>query len=249
MNNEQITILDGESIDDLQRDGLRIIQKESEGFKFGMDAVLLSDFAKDTNAEQLMDFCTGTGIIPILLSAKSRVKNYIGIDILPDMIDMASRSAQMNSLDNKIEFKCVDVNLVHESFSVHSFDAITCNPPYMKANANIKNIDDKKLVARQEIALTLDTMLCMAEKMLKFHGRLYMVHRPNRLSEIFVSMQNHNLAPKRMRMVYPKLDKAPTMVLIEAMARGGMDLRVEKPLILRNADDTETEEVRVIYGR
>ncbi|MBR1478803.1 MAG: tRNA1(Val) (adenine(37)-N6)-methyltransferase [Lachnospiraceae bacterium] len=236
-----------ERIDDLQRNGYRIIQNPDR-FCFGMDAVLLTGFARCSEEDIVLDMGTGTGIIPILMEAKYGGSAYTGLEIQEESADMARRSVELNSLSDKIEIICGDIREAAGLFKLSSFDVITCNPPYMADTHGIKNPKEPKAVARHEICCTLEDVLTAAAKLLKPGGHFYMVHRPARLAEIICGLKDKKLEPKRMRLVYPKQDKEPNMVLIESVRGGKSGLRVEAPLILMEPSGEYTEEIKRDYG-
>ena len=204
----------GERIDELQRNGYQIIQNEN-GFCFGMDAVLLSGFAKVKKGENALDLGTGTGIIPILLEAKTEGRHFTGLEIQETSADMAQRSVCLNDLNEKVEIVRGDIKEAVDLFGKASFDVVTSNPPYMTGQHGLINPDMPKAIARHEILCTLEDVIGQASALLKENGRFYMVHRPFRLSEIMVTMSRYRLEPKRMKLVYPFVDKEPNMVLIE----------------------------------
>ncbi len=238
---------DGERLDDLQRNGYHIIQNP-EKFCFGMDAVLLSGFAKAKPEDRLLDLCTGTGIIPLLMEGRYGINEIKAIEIQPDSADMARRSVELNSLQQKIEIIEADIKEAGNFFSAASFDVITCNPPYMIGNHGLTNPDEPKAIARHEIKCTLDDVLTVTAKLLKPGGHFYMVHRPFRLAEIMTKMSEIKLEPKRMQLVYPYVDKEPNMVLIEGVRGGRSRMQVEKPLIVYDAKGVYNSEIYDIYG-
>ena len=209
----------GERIDELQRNGYQIIQNEN-GFCFGMDAVLLSGFAKVKRGENALDLGTGTGIIPILLEAKTEGRHFTGLEIQETSADMAQRSVCLNDLNEKVEIIRGDIKEATDLFGKASFDVVTSNPPYMTGKHGLVNPDMPKAVARHEILCTLEDVIGQASALLKENGRFYMVHRPFRLAEIMVTMSRYRLEPKRMKLVYPFVDKEPNMVLIEGLKGG-----------------------------
>ena len=237
---------EGERLDDLQRDGLMIIQNPS-WFCFGMDAVLLSAFARIGEGERVIDLCTGNGVIPLLLSARTGASHIDGLEIQKDIADMADRSVKYNHLSERISIHCGDVKQATDLFKAASFDAVTCNPPYLKEDGGLINPTDHKAIARHEIMLSLSEMIKEAAKLLVSGGHFYMVHRPFRLAEIFNEMVCSHLEPKRMRMIYPYADKEPNMVLIEGARGGNSGMVVEKPLVIYSEDGTYTDEVRELY--
>lgn len=237
----------GERIDELQRNGYQIIQNEN-GFCFGMDAVLLSGFAKVKRGENALDLGTGTGIIPILLEAKTEGRHFTGLEIQETSADMAQRSVCLNDLNEKVEIIRGDIKEATDLFEKASFDVVTSNPPYMTGQHGLVNPDMPKAVARHEILCTLEDVIGQASALLKENGRFYMVHRPFRLAEIMVTMSRYRLEPKRMKLVYPFVDKEPNMVLIEGLKGGRPRVTVEKPLIVYEKPGVYTSEIYDIYG-
>lgn len=238
---------DGERIDDLQCKGYRIIQNESK-FCFGMDAVLLSGFAKVKPGERVIDLGTGTGIIPILLEAKTKGAHFTGLEIQEESAEMAGRSVELNHLSGKVDIVTGDIKEASKIFSNGSFEVVTTNPPYMNDQHGLKNPELPKAIARHEILCSLEDVVREGAKVLKENGRMYMVHRPFRLVEIFDVMRKYKLEPKRMRLVYPYADKEPNMVLIEALKGGKPMLKVEPPLIVYRDVNVYHPEIYEIYG-
>lgn len=237
----------GERIDELQRNGHRIIQDPTR-FCFGMDAVLLSSFAKAKRGERVLDLGCGNGVIPILMSAKTAAEQFVGLEIQEKSADLARRSVSLNGLDDKIEIVTGDIREAVDIFGAASFHVITMNPPYMTKDHGLVNPEDAKAIARHEITCTLEEMIAKASGLLKFKGRFYMVHRPFRLAEIMSLMVKYQLEPKRMRLVYPFAEKEPNMVLIEGLRGGKSRLTVEKPLIVYKEPGVYTDEIYDIYG-
>ena len=237
----------GERIDELQRNGYQIIQNEN-GFCFGMDAVLLSGFARVKKGENVLDLGTGTGIIPILLEAKTEGEHFTGLEIQETSADMAYRSVCLNDLNEKVSIVRGDIKEASELFGKASFDVVTSNPPYMTGQHGLVNPDMPKAIARHEILCTLDDVIGQASALLKENGRFYMVHRPFRLAEIMVTMSRYRLEPKRMKLVYPFVDKEPNMVLMEGLKGGRPRITVEKPLIVYEKPGVYTSEIYDIYG-
>lgn len=236
-----------ERLDELHRNGYSIIQNP-EKFCFGMDAVLLSGFAKVKKGECALDLGTGTGIIPILLEAKTDGKHFTGLEIQPESADMAARSVELNHLESKIDIVIGDIKDASKRFGASSFDVITTNPPYMIGEHGISSENQAKAIARHEVLCTLDDVLRESAKLLKPKGRFYMVHRPFRLAEIMSKMVAFGIEPKRMKLVYPFVDKEPNMVLIEGLRGGNSRLSVEKPLIVYKEKGVYTDEIYDIYG-
>lgn len=236
-----------ERLDTLQRNGYVIIQNP-EKFCFGMDAVLLSGFAKAGKGSRVLDLGTGTGIIPILMEAKTKALHLTGLEIQEESADMARRSVQLNGLTGKIDIVTGDIKEAGRLFPAASFDVITCNPPYMIGQHGLTNPDAPKAIARHELLCTLEDVLRAASILLKPGGHFYMVHRPFRLAEILTGCVQQKLEPKRMRLVYPYVDKEPNMVLLEAVRGGRPRMTVEKPLIVYQAPGVYTPEIYDIYG-
>lgn len=237
----------GERLDDLQIKGYEIIQSPGR-FCFGMDAVLLSSFAKVKRNERALDLGTGTGILPILLEAKNEGSAYVGLEIQEESADMARRSVHHNKLDDKIEIITGDIKEASRIFGAASFHVITTNPPYMIGEHGLKNENEALYIARHEALCTLDDILRESARLLKPKGRFYMVHRPFRLAEILGKMSAYGIEPKRMRLVHPYVDKEPNMVLIEGMRGAKPRMTVEKPLIVYVENGEYSEELLKMYG-
>ena len=244
---DKLLIHPHERLDDLERSNLKIIQ-DPKRFCFGMDAVLLSGFAQVKAGESALDIGTGTGIIPLLLSAKTPGRHFTGLEIQPAMADMAARSVAYNHLESSIDIVCGDVCKSSELWKSGTWDVITCNPPYMNDRHGLKNPDDALAVARHEIACTLEDILRESSRMLKSKGRLYMVHRPHRLIDIIDGMRRYRLEPKTMQMVHPYADKEANMVLIEAVKDGGVYLHALPPIIVYESEGVYTRQITHIYG-
>ena len=244
---DDIYLKENERIDDLERNGYRIIQ-DNERFCFGMDAVLLSGFARVKDGAHVLDLGTGTGIIPILLEAKTNAAHLTGLEIQDDSADMARRSVRLNGLEGKIDIVTGDIKEAGSLFDAASFDVVTCNPPYMTDKHGLTNPSDAKAIARHEILCTLEDVVAQTAKLLRPGGNFFMVHRPFRLAEIIVLLRTYKLEPKRMQLVYPYADKEPNMVLLEANRGGKPRMTVEKPLIIFKEPGVYMPEIRDIYG-
>ncbi len=244
---ETIELKSGERLDDLQRNGFRIIQ-DPERFCFGMDAVLLSGFASAPEGGRVLDLGTGTGIIPILMAAKTKASELVGLEIQEESADMANRSVLLNSLQTRVKIVQGDIKEAGNLFDAASFDVVTSNPPYMIGGHGLRNPDAPKAIARHEVMCDLEDVVRAAAKCLKSGGKFYMVHRPFRLAEIMVVMHEYKLEPKRMQLVYPFVDKEPSMVLIEGVRGGKSRITVEKPLIIYEEPGKYTPEIYDIYG-
>ena len=242
-----VEIKANERVDELGRNGYRIIQNPDR-FCFGMDAVLLSDFANVKEGDKVLDFCTGTGIIPILMEAKTKAAHFTALEIQEDSAEMARRSVSLNHLEEKIEIITGDVKDADKIFEAASFQAVTCNPPYMIGQHGLVNPDSPKAIARHEILCTLDDIVKQTARVLVPGGSFYLVHRPFRLVEIMTTLTKYKLEPKRMQLVYPYVDKEPNMVLIQATKGGKSRITVEKPLIVYEKPGVYTKDILEIYG-
>ncbi len=242
-----IKLKEGERLDELQRNGYKIIQN-SQKFCFGMDAVLLSGFARVKQKERVLDLGTGTGIIPILLRGKTKGRDFTGLEIQEESADMARRSVAYNHLEESISIVTGDLKEAAALFGAASFDVVTCNPPYMIGNHGLVNPEEPKAAARHELFCTLKDVVRQTARVLKPGGRFYLVHRPFRLAEILALLVQYRLEPKRMRLVYPFVDKEPNMVLLEALSGGKSRITVEKPLIVYKEQGVYTDEIYDIYG-
>ena len=236
-----------ERLDDLHRNGYRIIQNE-KAFCFGMDAVLLSGYAAVREGERAIDLGTGTGIIPILLEAKTGGEHFTGLEIQAEMADMARRSVALNHLEEKIDIVCGDIKEASQIFGAASFDVVTTNPPYMNDAHGLQNPDPVTAIARHEVLCTLEDVVREGAKLLVPGGRFYMVHRPHRLVEIINIMTSFKLEPKRIKFVHPFVDKEANMVLIEGIKGGKSMIKVEKPIIVYKEQGVYTDEIYDIYG-
>lgn len=241
------SLLPGERLDDLHRNGYQIIQNP-ERFCFGMDAVLLSGFARIKPKEHVLDLGCGNGIIPILLEAKTQGEHFTGLEIQPESADMARRSVFLNHLENKITIIDGDIKDASSIFGASSFHVVTSNPPYMIGQHGLTNKNPSKAIARHELLCTLEDVIREASRLLMPKGRFYMVHRPFRLTEIICLMNRYGLEPKRMKLVYPYVDQEPNMVLIEGLSDGNSRITVEKPLIVYQSPGVYTDEIYDIYG-
>jgi tRNA1(Val) A37 N6-methylase TrmN6 len=237
-----------ETLDDLQLGGIYVIQKK-EAFRFGVDAVLLANFAKIKRGMRVVDLCTGTGIVPFVLAGKTEAANITGIEIQSEMVEMANRSTQYNKLENRLEFINGDLKDLKLLKSLPKADVVTVNPPYKLQNSGIVNPDDKNAIARHEICCTLEDVIIACRTILKDNGRMYMVHRPERIADILCTMRKHKIEPKCIRMIHPNTKKAPNIVLIEGQRDGGAFLKWEPPLYVYNDDGGYTDEIERIYGR
>lgn len=238
----------GERIDDLQRNGYKIIQ-DPEKFCFGMDAVLLSGYATANDGARVIDLGTGTGIIPILMAAKTSAAELVGLEIQPESAEMASRSVLLNDLQDRVKIVNGDIKEADSLFEAASFDVVTSNPPYMIGGHGLKNDDSPKAIARHEILCDLEDVVKCAARLLKPRGKFYMVHRPFRLAEIIVMLREYHIEPKRMQLVHSFIDKEPSMVLIEAVRGAKPRMKIDKPLIVYESQGVYTKDILDIYGK
>ncbi|QEK13393.1 tRNA1(Val) (adenine(37)-N6)-methyltransferase [Crassaminicella thermophila] len=237
-----------ERVDDLQCRGLRLIQNP-EGFCFGIDAVLLSNFCEIRKNWRVIDLGTGTGIIPILLAGKTNAKEILGVEIQEEVAEMASRSVKLNKLEEKVKIINEDLNKIFDHVNQNSFDAVTSNPPYMNEGAGLLNPESMKAISRHEIKCTLEDVIRISSKLLKDRGHFYMVHRPHRLVDIIYLCRQYRLEPKKIRFVHPNKNKKPNILLIQCVKFGRPELKFMDPLYVYNEDGSYTDEIHKIYGR
>ncbi|MBU3189123.1 tRNA1(Val) (adenine(37)-N6)-methyltransferase [Clostridium bowmanii] len=238
---------DDETLDDLNLKDIQVIQKK-DAFRFGIDAVLLANFAKVRRNAKVVDLCTGTGIIPFILAGKTYASDIMGLEIQEELVDMANRCAQYNNLEQKIKFICGDLKNTELVKSIPKVDVVTVNPPYKLQNSGLINLNGKNAIARHEICCTLEDVIIAIRIILKDSGRVYMVHRPDRLVDILCTMRKHKIEPKRIRMVHPSVNKAPNIVLIEGQRDGGTFLKWDTPLYVHTSDGGYTQEIKDMYN-
>lgn len=237
-----------ERIDDLQYKGLKIIQNEKD-FCFGIDAVLLSDFAKGIKKDSyVVDLCTGNGIVAILLSGKTEAREICGVEIQEKVAKMAIRSVEMNNIQDRVKIVNEDLNKLRDKIKAGTVDAITVNPPYKAKNSGLINERDSKTIARHEISCTLEDIIIESARELKSSGNLYMIHKTERLVDILYLMRKHKIEPKRIRFIHPNVNEAPNLVLIEGVRSGRAFLKVEKPLYVYKENGEYTKDIKEIYG-
>lgn len=236
-----------ERIDDLQIKGYRLIQNP-DLFCFGVDAVLLSSFAKAKEGDRVIDLGCGNGIIPILLAAKTGAASIVGLEIQEESASLAKRSVELNKLQDRIEIVQGDIKEATGIFKAASFDVVTVNPPYMNENHGIVNDFSPLAIARHELLCTLEDIIVQSAKLLRPGGTFFMIHRPSRLEDIMVLLRQYHIEPKRLRFIHPYVDKEPTMVMIEASRGGRPHLRVDAPLIMYKDVNVYTDEIYEIYG-
>lgn len=245
----EVKLKENERIDDLELQNLKIIQNKN-GFCFGMDSVLLSDFAKEIKHEStIIDLGTGTGILPILLSAKTQNTKIVGIEIQEEVAEMATRSVLLNDLQNKIEIICEDIKNLKNKYREGSFDVVITNPPYKKMGTGAINEKEAKLISRHEITATLEDFIITAKYLLKDQGSMYLVHRPERITDILSILRKYKLEPKVVRFVQPNIEKAPNLVLVKAIKNAKQFLKIEPPLYVYEKNGEYTKEILKIYKK
>lgn len=249
METEQDWLRPGERLDDLQRNGYRIIQHPGR-FCFGMDAVLLAGFACGgiRPGARVLDLGTGTGILPLLLAGRTEAAHLAGLEIQQESVDMACRSVRLNHLEERIAIVEGDIREADRLFAASSFDVVTSNPPYMIGQHGLQNPEAPKAIARHEVLCNFEDVARAAAGLLRPGGSFFLVHRPFRLAEIMGTLLKHGLEPKRMRLVHPFADREPNMVLLMAVRGGRSRLQVERPLVLFDGPGVYTEEIRELYG-
>lgn len=241
-----IEIKDTERIDDLQLKGLKLIQ-DVNGFCFGVDAVLLANFAKVKRGANVADLGTGTGIIPILIAGKSEAKKIVGVEIQEEVYEMATRSVKLNKLEDRVQIINADIKTIDKELDVHGYHVVTSNPPYMHIDG-IKNPNDKKAISRHEVKCNLEDVIRAASRLVMPKGKFFMIHRPTRLVDIISLGRKYRLEPKVVQFVHPKPSKAPNLLLVEFVKDGRPELRILDPLYVYGEDGSYTEELKAIYA-
>ncbi len=234
--------------DDLQLGGLGIYQ-DKRLFCFGVDAVLLADFCRVRPGERVLDLCTGNGIIPILLAGKTKVAHITGLELSSKNCELFQKSIEKNKLEERLTVCCGDVKEIRSLVTCGSFDALTCNPPYMEVGRGLLNASDELTWARHEVMCTLADVLTAAAWSVKSGGRVSLIHRPDRMEDLLVGMRQRKIEPKRFRAVYPKPGEKATMILVEGLLDGKPGMDVLPPLYIYDEQGNETEEIKRIYGR
>ena len=245
----EINLNKDERIDDLEYKNLKIIQNNNY-FCFGMDSILLSDFAKNIKPNStIVDLGTGTGIISILLSGKTKARKIYGIEIQKEMSDMAYKSIKLNNLEERVEIINEDIKNILKIFGKNSMDAVVTNPPYKEINRGIVNETENKIISRHEVRANLEDFIRISSEILKNYGEFYMVNRPERLADIIENLRKYGIEPKIIRFVYPKVDKEPKLILIKAVKNAKKFLKIEKPLIIYDEKSNYTDEIYQIYNK
>nr|WP_288323145.1 tRNA1(Val) (adenine(37)-N6)-methyltransferase [uncultured Peptostreptococcus sp.] len=243
----KVELKDKERIDNLQCKGLRLIQNP-DGFCFGIDAVLLANFSKVKRGSKVVDLGTGTGIIPVLISGKSRADKIIGVEIQEEVAEMATRSVKLNDLEDRVIILNEDLNNITSLIGKNTVDVVVSNPPYMHSKGII-NENDKKAISRHGIMCDLEDIFRVAKDILKPNGKLYMINRTLRLVDMMVYARNHNLEPKTMKFVHSKIGKAPKLVLVEFVKCAKPEVKVLEPLYIYKEDGSYTDQTLAIYSK
>ncbi|MDD5897300.1 MAG: tRNA1(Val) (adenine(37)-N6)-methyltransferase [Clostridia bacterium] len=235
-----------ERIDDLQRNGLKIIQN-TQAFRFGMDAVLLADFMRIRPHEHVADMGTGTGILPLLLSQKNETCIFEAFEIQPEMAQMAQRSVCLNGLEERIHVHAADMRSAWKIVGRERMHAVVCNPPYGKRGGTLTSGTESVSLARHEADCTIEDVAASCAAVLRNHGRLCIVFPAQRMLELCDALRQNRLEPKRIRMVCAHADKPPYLVMVEAMKNARPQLLWMPPLVVYHSDGSETDEIRRIY--
>ena len=242
-------LLENERIDDLQYKGLKLIQNK-DGFCFGVDSVLLSDFAKKIKKNStVVDIGTGTGIVGLLLCKKTNLRKIYGVEIQKEVAEMAKRSVKLNGLEEQFEILNCDIKDVFEYLPAHEIDVVVTNPPYKKVNTGVKNEDEKQMISRHEVKCTLEDIVEKSSQLLKDRGEFYMVHRAERMVDIMCTLRKYRLEPKNVRFVHSRAGEKPKLILVRAVKYANAYLKVADPLVIYEENGDYTEEIERIYGR
>lgn len=244
-----VEIKENERIDDLQYKNLKIIQ-DNTGFCFGIDSVILANFAKNIKKNsKVADLGTGTGILGIILCAKTNLESIVGIEIQEEVAQMANRSIKLNELENK--FKIINSNIKDviskKLLNKNEYDVVITNPPYKEIGRGKINLDSKKVISRHEVTANLNDFLIVAKELLKDKGEFYMVHKPERLVDIICNLRENKLEPKEIKMVYPNKDSKPSLVLIKAIKGANKFLEIDEPLYIYDENGNYTNKIKEIY--
>lgn len=244
----QTEIKANERLDDLQYKGLKLIQ-DTEAFCFGVDAVLLANYADVKKGDRVIDLGTGSGIIPVLLAGKTQASDIVGLEIQPEMAEMASRSVKLNNLEDKVRIVTGDLKASEELFGLSSFNVVVTNPPYIKKGTGIVNPTDNFAISRHEILCTLKDVIEAGSKLLTPGGQFAMVHKPSRLVDILYLMRSYKIEPKYLRCVHPSPYKKANIILVKGTKGGGEELKMQTPLYVYDEYGKYTDEINEIYGR
>lgn len=246
---EEIILKEDERIDDLEFKGLKLIQNKN-GFCFGVDAVLLSDFAKGIKkGANVVDIGTGTGIISILLCGKTKLNKIYSLELQEEVAEMASRSVKLNNLEDRMEVININVKDCFNVLEKNKYDAVVTNPPYKKHDTGAKNLDKRQLISRHEVECNLEDVIKSGSLLLRDLGEFYMVHRAERMADIFVTLRKYKLEPKLVRFVHSKPNEKPNLILVKAVKCAKEFLKIEKPLIIYGENGDYTDEIYEIYDK
>ena len=226
----EIKLEQHEKLHDIRRGGLKLIQN-TNGFPYGTDAVLLSEFVTLKKGDEVLDFCTGSGIIPLMLWSTGKAKRIVGMEIDEDVAKTAEKTSKLNNLEGLVDFVAGDIRKASKILN-HSFDVVTCNPPYSKSGSGKVSDSGTIAKARYELECTLDDVCKNAAKVLKFGGRFYIVHKADRVADVIFTCRNYRLEPKEIRFVHTKKDKNAELVLVGAILGGGVQAKVLPPVII-----------------
>ncbi|MBR5227159.1 MAG: tRNA1(Val) (adenine(37)-N6)-methyltransferase [Clostridia bacterium] len=242
-----------ERIDDLNIAGLKVIQN-TDYFMFGIDSVMLANTVKTGKKDIVIDLCTGSGVIPILVNAKQEPTKLIGLELQQEMYDLAKRNIELNNLEEKIDVYNIDIReiksirkLLMDRYGKDTVDCITCNPPYKEIGTGIKIDHGVRDIARNEVMCTLEDVFKTSSGLLKSRGKLYMVHKPERLVDLIYLSRQYNLELKEIRFMQPNIDKKPSIVLLEFVKDGGHECNVREILIQYDNNGKHSEEIMKIY--
>ncbi len=242
-------------VDELGIDNLKIVQ-DTDYFCFGMDSILLANFIKSTSSNNvIVDLCSGSGVIPIIVNAKQKCKSIYAVELQKEMFSLLDENISLNKLGNKIKILNEDIknidkikNFILKNELNENVDIITCNPPYKEIGTGITNPSDVKFIARHEAKCTLEDIFMVSNKLLNVKGKLYMVHKPERLADLIELARKYNLEPKYIQFVYPTVKASPSIVLIEYSKKGGNELKI-LPALIEYKDNLEyTDEIYKLYG-
>ncbi|MFS1510863.1 tRNA1(Val) (adenine(37)-N6)-methyltransferase [Chengkuizengella sp. SCS-71B] len=242
---ENIPLMEHERIDDLLTQDLKIIQSDKV-FSFSMDAVLLGRFCSVPIRGNILDLCSGNGVIPLLLSTRTKAQ-ITAVEIQKKLADMAARNIKMNDLSDQISIIQADLKLVHTQLGYGGFDLVTVNPPYLPAYSGKQNENEFIANARHEILCTLEDVISACNKLVKSGGKVGLVHRASRLADIIVLMRQYNIEPKRIRFVHPRIGEEANMVLVEGIRNGKADMHILDPLIVYDDHNQYCNELMEIY--
>ncbi|MDR1570540.1 MAG: methyltransferase [Oscillospiraceae bacterium] len=240
------TILEDERLDDLKCAGLFLLQKK-HGFRFGMDSVLLVAFAAEKRAARVFDIGAGSGVIPILMSARLPSASFDAAEIQQDIADMARRSVHMNRLDERVNIRCADARDLPEGIPLGVYDLVTCNPPYQSLGSALLAPDHSVRASRAAISLTLPDVAQAAAKLLRTAGRLCVVVPAHKFLECCDAMRERRIEPKRVRLVCDRAEKPPYLALIEGMRSVRPGLAFLPPLIAHESDGSPTAALMKCY--